>query len=91
MAETTYLQFTKLTGTETAGYSSINTIIDSIDLKLRYKTISPGMIVIFEWATPLTLVANIPAGWALIGAGQTVSGLPTLTGNYYWIKKDGVV
>lgn len=54
MATTNY-GFTRLVGTDTAGYTTINNCIDSIDTQLR--THSVGMIVLMRSSD------TTPTGW----------------------------
>jgi hypothetical protein len=79
MATVNY-SFTKLNGTDIAGHTSINTCIDSIDLQLKDKTFVAGMIIIYNSTT-----SPVVSGWSTLG--KTVTGLPTLTGDYWWIQK----
>jgi hypothetical protein len=80
MALTTNYGITLLNGSDTAGYSSINTVIQSVDSALNTKTNVIGMIMIFD-----TSLGKIPTNWSNLT--NTVAGLPTLSGNYVWIKK----
>ena len=79
MALTTNFSITLLNGSDTAGYSSINTIIQSIDTALFRKTNVMGMVMIYDD------VATIPAGWVPLTA--VTLGLPLLTPPYIYIKK----
>lgn len=78
---TTNYSFKRLAGTDTAGYTSINALMDSVDTQLIDKTFKSGMIIVFENATSPTV-----SGWTTLG--KSPAGLPTLTGNYWWIKKN---
>jgi len=80
MALTTNFGITLLNGSDTAGYSSINTVIQSVDTALNTKTNVIGMIMIFD-----TSLGSVPANWSNLT--NTVSGLPTLGSTYVWIKK----
>lgn len=80
MALTTNFGITLLNGSDTAGYSSINTVIQSVDSALNTKTNVIGMIMVFD-----TSLGTVPANWSNLT--NTVAGLPTLSGNYVWIKK----
>ena len=80
MALTTNFSITLLNGSDTAGYSSINTIIQSIDTAFYTKTNVIGMIMIFD-----TSLGLVPNNWTNLT--NTVTGLPTLSGTYVWIKK----
>jgi hypothetical protein len=59
MATTNY-GFTKLAGTDTAGHTSINTCIDSIDTKIALSLV--GMIVLMRTAD------TTPSGWVTYNA-----------------------
>ena len=59
--------FTLLTGADTAGYNSINTLITSIDTSLYARVAVPGMIM-------LNATATVPMGWVALSASTT----PTL-------------
>ena len=85
MATTNY-GFTLLTGADTAGYNSINTLITSIDTSLYTRVAVPGMIM-------LKATATVPTGWVALSASTT----PTLSdmntafgtppGTVTWIMK----
>lgn len=85
MATTNY-GFTLLTGADTAGYNSINTLITSIDTSLYTRVAVPGMIM-------LNATATIPTGWQALSAStsptlaamNTAFGTPP--GTVTWIKK----
>ena len=85
MATTTNLTFTLLDLNDTAGYNSINTVITSIDNKLRYRMPPTGAVMLWDTAATGTY-GIIPTGWESLGA--SVSGLPTLTGSYVYIRKN---
>lgn len=80
MALTTNFGITLLNGSDTAGYSSINTVIQSVDTALNTKTNVIGMIMIFD-----TSLGSPPTNWSNLT--NTVAGLPTLSSPYVWIKK----
>ena len=82
MALTTNFGITLLNGSDTAGYSSINTVVQSVDTALNTKTNVMGMIMILD--TSVTPTA--PPNWTSLGSGLSV-GLPTLTLPFVWIKK----
>lgn len=84
MATTNY-SFTLLSGTDTAGYQSINTCINSIDTQLEDKTFVSGMVMIFD-STAVT-PNGAPSGWTDFTSSMTSSGV-TLPTNYIWIKKN---
>ena len=85
MPSTTNYNFTLLNGSDTAGYSSINTVITSIDNALQYKTNITGMIMVFDSSVYSPPAA--PTGWANLGTTIVNSGLPALTSPYIYIKK----
>jgi hypothetical protein len=83
---TTHYSFTLLTGADTAGYNSINTLITSIDTSLYTRVAVPGMIM-------LNATATIPTGWAALTSltSPTLSDMNTAfgtpPGTVTWIKK----
>ena len=85
MATTNY-GFTLLTGADTAGYNSINTLITSIDTSLYTRVAVPGMIM-------LNATATAPTGWVLLSASTspTLSDMNTAFGTppgvVRWIMK----
>ena len=85
MATTNY-GFTLLTGADTAGYNSINTLITSIDTSLYARVAVPGMIM-------LNATATVPTGWAALSASTspTLSAMNTAfgtpPGTVTWIMK----
>ena len=79
MALTTNFGITLLNGSDTAGYSSINTVIQSVDTALAKINVI-GMIMIFD-----TSLGSVPTNYTNIT--NTVAGLPTLSGTYVYIKK----
>lgn len=81
MATTNY-GFTLLTGSDIAGYNSINTLITSIDTNLYARVAVPGMIMVFD-----SSIGSTPTGWTSLGTSITSSGLPTLSSPYVYIKK----
>tara|TARA_R110000868_G_scaffold409919_1_gene696524 strand:+ start:43 stop:273 length:231 start_codon:yes stop_codon:yes gene_type:complete len=74
MATTNY-GFTKLAGTDTAGHTSINTCIDSIDTQLEDKTFVVLMVILYRGVTA-------PSGWSIV----TPTGAPAVT-DHIWIEK----
>ena len=84
MATTTNLNFTLLNGSETAGYSSINTITQSVENSLRYRVVPVGTIMVID-----TGVGSVPAtGWDDLGTSISGSGLPTLNAGWKYIRKN---
>lgn len=84
MATTSTFQFTLLSTSDTAGYSSINALINSVDTKLRYRMPPLGSVMMWDSGATGTYGA-LPTGWESLG--NTVSGLPTLSNNYVYIRK----
>jgi hypothetical protein len=74
--------FTLLSGSDQAGYNSINTLITSVDVQLYSRIAKPGMIMVFD-----TSVGSVPTGWNNLGTSISGSGLPTLNSSYIYIKK----
>ena len=79
---TTNYTFKTLAGTDTAGYTSINSIVTSIDTKLLDKTFIAGMIILYEGVAA-------PSGWTIITPATIYTGTePTLEAGYIYIKKN---
>ena len=76
MATTNY-GFTLLSGSDTAGYTSINNLITSIDNQLQDKAFKSEMVIMFKGA-------SAPSGWTV----DSTSGLPSIPAGYIWIKKN---
>jgi hypothetical protein len=74
---TTNYGFKTLAGDDTAGYTSINSVITSIDTQLDDKMFITGMVIMYQGVAA-------PSGWTL----DTTSGLPTKPASYVWIKKN---
>ena len=68
-----------LEGSDIAGYNSINGLITDIDNELYARVAVPGMIMIFQGATP-------PTGWTDYTSSMSSSGL-TLPAGHIWIRK----
>jgi hypothetical protein len=83
---TSNFAFTQLTGSDTAGYNSINGLITDIDNKLYARVAVPGMIML--WAT-----GTVPTGWVALSASTTPTlasmnaALGTPPGSVVWIMK----
>lgn len=77
---TTNYSFKTISGTDTAGYTSINSVITSIDTELEDLTFVTGMVIIYQGAAA-------PSGWTNFTSGMTSSGV-TLPAGYLWIKKN---
>ena len=76
---TTNYSFKTIAGTDTAGYTSINSVITSIDTQLEDKTFVAGMVIIYQGT-------SAPSGWTNFTSSMTSSGV-TLPAGYIWIKK----
>lgn len=85
MATTTNFGFTLLDLSDIAGYNSINTLIQSVDDILKYRMPPKGAIMMWD-AGAVGTYGNLPQGWDNLG--NTVAGLPTLTGTYVYIRKN---
>lgn len=89
---TTNYSFKTIDGEDTAGYTSINSVITSIDTQLQDKAFKTNMVILYSSATSPTVsgwtlapASVSPPGTAGRGGGDT--GLPTVSGNYWWLKK----
>jgi len=82
---TTNYGFKTIDGENTAGYTSINSVITSIDTELEDLTFVTGMVMVFQSsaATP----PGAPSGWTDFTSSMTSSGV-TLPAGYIWIKKN---
>ena len=77
---TSNYSFKTIAGTDTAGYTSINSVITSIDTQLEDLTFVSGMVIIYQGA-------SAPSGWTNFTSSMTSSGV-TLPSGYIWIKKN---
>jgi len=77
---TTNYAFKTIDGSDTAGYTSINSVITSIDTELEDLTFVTGMVIIYQGAAA-------PSGWTNFTSSMTSSGV-TLPAGYLWIKKN---
>lgn len=77
---TTNYNFKTIDGADTAGYTSINSVITSIDTELEDLTFVTGMVIIYQGALA-------PSGWTNFTSSMTSSGV-TLPAGYLWIKKN---
>ena len=77
---TTNYSFKTLAGTDTAGFTSINSVITSIDTQLDDKMFVTGMVIVYQGA-------SAPSGWTNFTSSMTASGV-TLPSGYLWIKKN---
>lgn len=83
MADTTsHFGFTKLSGTDQAGYNSINTLITSIDNEVYARVAVPGMVIMWD-----TTAGSAPSGWTDVTSTLTAAGAASVTG-YLYIRKD---
>lgn len=74
---TTNYSFKTISGVDTAGYTSINSVITSIDTELEDLTFVSGMVILYAGA-------SAPSGWTI----DTTAGLPSKPSGYIWIKKN---
>ena len=74
---TTNYSFKTLAGTDVAGYTSINSVITSIDTQLQDKAFKPNMDILYAGA-------SAPSGWTI----DSTAGLPSKPSGYIWIKKN---
>lgn len=82
MASTTSnFGFTKLEGTDQAGYNSINALITSIDNQVYAKVAVPGMVIMWN-----TSNGAVPSGWADVTSALVTAGAASVTG-YKYIQK----
>jgi len=78
---TTNYSFKTLDGTDTAGYTSINSVITSIDTQLQDKAAKANMIVLYQGAAA-------PSGWTDVDAAVVAAGGPASGTGYIWIRKN---
>ncbi len=79
---TTNYSFKTLASTDTAGYTSVNSIVTSIDTELEDKTFISGMIILYAGVAA-------PSGWTIITPATIYTGTePTLEAGYIYIKKN---
>lgn len=74
---TTNYSFKTLNGSDVAGYTSINSVIGSIDTQLEDLTFVTNMVIMYAGA-------SAPSGWTI----DSTAGLPTPPTGYIWIKKN---
>ena len=94
---TTNYSFKTLAGTDTAGYTSINSVITRIDTQLADLAIKDNSMILVDVpsaATPATYMSgyvirytnpSVPGPISATAYGNM--GLPAPTGNYYWYRK----
>ena len=82
---TTNYGFKTLAGDDTAGYTSINSVITSIDTQLDDKMFVTGMVMVFQESAADP--DGAPSGWTNFTSSMTSSGV-TLPAGYIWIKKN---
>ena len=92
---TTNYSFKRISGNDTAGYTSINSVITSIDTQLEDKTVKSDTIVLFTLNTPTAPAVPSVSGYTLTGSALTSGqygsmGLPAPAAgkSYYWFKKN---
>jgi hypothetical protein len=73
--------FTLLTGSDKAGWNSINSLITSIDNQMYARAVVPGMIMIWD-----TTSGSVPTGWTDVTTALGTAGFATPVG-YKYIKK----
>lgn len=98
MATTTNYLFTKLSGTDIAGYSSINVCLDSIDAVLTDLTVKDNSMILVDVpsaSTAATYMSGYTIKYTNSGSPGPINataygnmGLPAPTGNYYWYRKN---
>ena len=74
---TTNYSFKTLNGSDVAGYTSINSVIGSIDTQLEDLTFVTDMVIMYEGVAA-------PSGWTI----DSTAGLPSIPAGYIWIKKN---
>jgi hypothetical protein len=75
---TTNYGFKTLKGTDTAGYTSINALVQSVDTQLESHF--SGMILVYPSATA-------PTGWQAYTPPVGTGSMPELPSNHIWIQK----
>jgi hypothetical protein len=93
MATTSNYAFTKLSGTDIAGYSSINVCLDSVDSVLTDLTVKDNSMILVDVpsaATPATYMSGYTIKSSALTSTQysTNMGLNAPTGSYYWYRKN---
>lgn len=78
---TSNFSFLQLTGANTAGYNSINSLITDIDNKLYARVAVPGMVIMWRSAA-----GSVPTGWTDVTSTLTAAGAASVTG-YKYIEK----
>jgi len=71
----------QLSGSDTAGYNSINALITDIDNKLYARVAVPGMVMMWR-----TAAGAVPTGWTDVTSTLTSAGAASVTG-YKYIEK----
>lgn len=71
----------QLSGSDTAGYNSINSLITDIDNKLYARVAVPGMVMLWRSAA-----GAVPTGWTDVTSTLTSAGAASITG-YQYIEK----
>jgi hypothetical protein len=78
---TNNFSFLQLSGSDTAGYNSINSLITDIDNKLYARVAVPGMVMLWR-----TAAGAVPTGWTDVTSTLTGAGAASVTG-YKYIEK----
>jgi hypothetical protein len=78
---TSNFAFLQLSGSDTAGYNSINSLITDIDNKLYARVAVPGMVMLWR-----TAAGAVPTGWTDVTSTLTSAGAASITG-YQYIEK----
>ena len=84
---TTHFNFTLLSGSDIAGYNSINNLITSIDTNLYSRATVPGMLMLYKGT-------SAPTGWTALSTltsptlAEMSSAIGTPPTGVLWIMKD---
>jgi hypothetical protein len=83
--------FKTISGTDVAGYTSINSVITSIDTNLQNKAIKTNSMILVDVPTGET-AATYMSGYSISSGALTSGeygavGLNAPIGAYYWYKK----
>jgi hypothetical protein len=89
---TTNYSFKTIDGEDTAGYTSINSVITSIDTQLQDLAVKDNSMILVDVpsaATPASYMSGYTIASSALSATQygTYMGLNAPTGAYYWYKK----
>jgi hypothetical protein len=78
---TNNFSFLELSGSDKAGYNSINALITDIDNKLYARVAVPGMVTLWRSAA-----GAVPTGWTDVTSTLVAAGAASITG-YQYIEK----